>query len=113
MKPFPGVGSTIPISTHGGTEPVWAPNGLELFFRSASQVMAVEVQSEPQFSASRPQVLFEDRYVRGTPYGRNIDVDATGERFLMIESPASTTTATQIVVVQNWFSELQEIIGTE
>jgi len=106
VKPFPGMGSTIPISTQGGTEPLWAPNSRELFFRNAGQIIGVEIETEPQFRASRPQVLFEDRYVPGTPYGRNFDIDATGKRFLMIESPASTTTATQIVVVQNWFSEL-------
>ena len=111
VTPFAGTGSTIPISTQGGQEPLWAPDGKELFYRTADHVIVVDIETQPDFRASRPRILFEDRFVPGTPYGRNYDVDRTGKRFLMIGSAATTTTSTQIVVVQNWFNELNDLLG--
>ena len=34
VQPYPGPGGKWQISTEGGTEPVWNPNGRELFYRS-------------------------------------------------------------------------------
>src|SRR5262249_55160119 len=59
VRPFPGSGSRWAISKDGGDVPVWARNGRELFYRNADQMMAVEVTSDPTFSASKPRVLFE------------------------------------------------------
>ena len=41
-----------------------------------------------------------------------IDVSADGQRFLMIKNPAVDQEAAtpQIVVVQNWFEELKELV---
>ena len=43
-RPFRGNGVNQ-ISTDGGTGPVWAPNGRELFYRNADKMMAVAVQT--------------------------------------------------------------------
>jgi serine/threonine-protein kinase len=113
VKPFPTADRTILISTLGGMEPLWAPDGRELLYRTADHVMAVDVETEPDFTASRPRVLFQDRFVPGTPYGRNWDVDPTNGRLVMIESSTAGSEATEIVVVQNWFEELMRLAPTE
>lgn len=41
VRPFPEVGSAlVQVSTNGGTEPVWAHNVRQLFYRSASGLVA-------------------------------------------------------------------------
>jgi hypothetical protein len=113
-QPYPGPGGKYQISADGGTEPVWNPNGKELFYRSGDKMMAVDVTTQPAFSAGKPRVLFEGPYLPTALTFPNYDVSPDGRRFLMIK-PAeqrSSSSLTQIVVVQNWFEELKQKIPT-
>jgi eukaryotic-like serine/threonine-protein kinase len=67
VQPYPGPGGKWQISTDGGTEPVWNPNGRELFYRSGDKMMAVDIATQPGFAAGRPRVLFEGPYVLTSP----------------------------------------------
>ena len=108
MQPYPGPGGKWQISTDGGQEPVWNPKGGELFYRSGSKIMAVEVDTKSGFSAGKPRMLFEGPYL---PTGASFpfyDVSPDGQRFLMLKPIESRTSApTQINVVLNWFEELK------
>lgn len=105
VQPYPGPGVKYQISTEGGTEPVWNPNGKELFYRSGDKMMAVEISTQPSFSAAKPRMLFEGPYLPTPITFPYYDVSPDGQRFLMIKP--SERTLTQIVVVQNWFEELK------
>lgn len=112
VRPFPAVESgRWQVSSEGGTRPVWSRSGRELFFLNAADRMAVAaVQPGAAFDYSKAQVLFDvPAAYRGTgsPF-RMFDVSADGKRFLMTKGLAAADTATRrsIVVVQNWFSEL-------
>ena len=59
VRPYPGPGAKYPISTDGGSEPVWNPSGHELFYRTGNRLMAVDVSGASGFSAGKPKVLFE------------------------------------------------------
>lgn len=49
-------------------------------------MLVVEVASEPDFSTSRPEVLFEGQYLTsGSPRARSYDVSRDGQRFLMVQ----------------------------
>ena len=61
VQPYPGPGGKWQISTEGGTEPVWNPNGRELFYRSGDKMMAVDIATQPSFAAGKPRVLLRDR----------------------------------------------------
>ena len=63
VQPYPGPGGKWQISTEGGTEPVWNPNGRELFYRSGDKMMAVDIATQPGFAAGKPRMLFEGPYV--------------------------------------------------
>jgi len=111
VRPFPNVNDgKHRISTGGGREPLWGPRGGELFFRSSGSVMAVRIDTEPEFRASAPVVLFEDGYLGGG--GVQYDIAPDGQRFLMIKlaTAGDAARSPQIVVVQNWHSELQRLV---
>ena len=98
------------ISTDGGTEPLWSPNGKELFYRNQDRMMAVSIQTEPTFDAGAPEVLFERAYALApVNLFSNYDVDAQG-RFLMIKGKDQGPG--QINVVLNWFEELKRLVPT-
>ena len=109
VQPYPGPGGKWQISTEGGTEPVWNPNGRELFYRSGEKMMEVEVTTQPSFSVGKPGVLFEGPYEPTPGTTPNYDVSPDGQRFLMVKGREQAEAApTQINVVLNWFEELKQ-----
>jgi serine/threonine protein kinase/Tol biopolymer transport system component len=108
VQPYPGPGGKWQISTEGGTEPAWNPNGRELFYRSGDKMMAVDIATQPGFAAGKPRMLFERQYVRTPGTNSNYDVFPDGQRFLMLKAVEQAQAApTQINVVLNWFEELK------
>jgi serine/threonine-protein kinase len=106
---YPGPGGKWQISNDGGGEPVWARSGRELFYRNGDKMMAVDIATEPSFSAGKPKLLFEGRYNRGRWGGHpNYDVTPDGRRFLMVKGRSREQDApNQLNVVQNWLDELK------
>jgi serine/threonine protein kinase len=111
VRPFPNVDKgSWQISIDGGTQPVWAARGDELFYRDAKGAMvAVHVRTSPTFSADRPERLFTRRYVAGGTAGWNYDVGLDG-RFLMIKDPQADRASTSLVVIWNWADELRRLV---
>jgi len=113
VQPYPGPGGKWQISTEGGGEPVWNPNGRELFYRNGDKMMAVDIAAQPGFTAGKPRMLFEGKYEPPPVPISNYDVSPDGQRFLMIKpSESSAAALTQIVVVLNWFDELKQKVPT-
>jgi eukaryotic-like serine/threonine-protein kinase len=113
MQPYPGSGGKWQISTEGGTEPVWNRNGRELFYRNGDKMMAVDIATQPSFTAGKPRVIFEGRYVPPPGTSPNYDVSPDGQRFLMIKrNEAGEAAPAQINVVLNWFEELKRLAPT-
>jgi serine/threonine protein kinase/Tol biopolymer transport system component len=113
VQPYPGPGGKWQISTEGGTEPVWNPNGRELFYRSGDKMLAVEVATQQGFTAGKPRMLFEGKYEPAPATFPNYDVSADGQRFLMLKLVEQAEAApTQMNVVLNWFEELKQKVPT-
>ena len=112
VQPFPGPGEVRQLSTDGGTEPVWARHGRELFFRQGERMMVLDITTAPAFSASRPRVLFAGRFETGflVPGARYYDVSADNKRFLMLRSEALAAPR-QLRLVVNWFEELKRLVA--
>jgi serine/threonine-protein kinase len=113
VQPYPGPGGKWQISTEGGTEPTWNPNGRELFFRNGDKMMTVNIAAQSGFSASKPRMLFEGPYVPSPATATNYSISPDGQRFLMLKpADASDVAPTQINVVLNWFEELKRRVPT-
>ena len=111
VQPFPDPGGKRQISTEGGGDQVWSRDGQELFYLNGNQMMAVEIETEPGFTAGTPRLLFEGPFQpslgRIAPY----DVTADGQQFVMFQDPSITDSeqqSPQINIVTNWFEELKE-----
>ena len=116
VRPFPNVdGGRWQVSTGGGTRPLWARNGRELFYwvgqqgAASGRVMAVPIQSGAPFLSGTPQAVVDGSYL-APQAGRSYDVSPDGKRFLVIKdaTPASSSPA-QLVVVLNWQEELKKL----
>ncbi len=114
VQPFPGPGEKWQISTEGGADALWARSGRELFYRNGDQMMAVEITTEPTFSAGIPKLLFEGRYLGGETSRAIYDVSPDGQRFLMMQSgDEQTVSPNQINVVLNWFEDLKRQVPAD
>jgi hypothetical protein len=115
VRPFPRVDDgRWEASVTGGTRPVWARNGRELFYVDlANRLIAVPVQtSGPRLVAGRPVTLFETASAASLTATPDYDVAPNGERFLMIkESVDRNTTPPRIIVVEHWSDVLNALPG--
>ena len=115
VRPFPEVSAGLwQVSSAGGTRPLWARNGQELFYLASDGLTGVTVAARTSFNTGRPTRLIERRYFAETAFiGRTYDVSADGQRFLMIK-PGGTAGEGQarsnIIVVQGWFEELKRVV---
>jgi Tol biopolymer transport system component len=85
------------VSTIGGSEPVWAGRGRELFYRSGDAMMVVSVATQPAFSAGAPRILFRGAYLAGDGL-TNYDVSPDGRRFLMVRDDDQAPAATSLTI---------------
>ena len=105
---YPSSSGKLQISKDGGTEPVWNQNGRELFYRTGSKMMVVDVDTRTTFTAGKPRLLFEGKYLPTPATSPNYDVSPDGQRFLMLTAADPEEQAqTEINVVFNWFEELK------
>jgi serine/threonine-protein kinase len=100
VQSYPRKGRKWLVSTSGGTSPVWRGDGTELFYRHGNKMMSVATQLRPEFSAARPQMLFQGEFEE------KYDVTADGQRFVMIKSPPRAA-RTQINVILGFFDNLK------
>jgi hypothetical protein len=120
VRPFPNVnGGRWQISTAGGTKPVWARSGRELFYLDSNNfVTGVQVQTTPGFTAGNPARVFDTQpAVTGTSSSRQYDVSRDGQKFVMIRNAPSENrtagdTSSSMLVVLNWQEELKQRVPT-
>jgi len=108
VRRFPEATGKWMVSAGGGSEPVWSPDGREIYFRSGDNLVAAAVETEPGFAVRDRAVLFSSApYARAT--GRaNYDIHPSGDEFVMVKPGDQSV---DIVVVLNWFEELKAKVG--
>ncbi len=115
VRPFPKADNgRWQVSRDGGDEPLWGRTGREIFFRSASgDIMAVPVTTTPSLELGTPRPLFPTKgYVRTLSH-RAYDVTPDDRRFVMLRALSdSTSTPSQLVLVDNWLDELRAKLKT-
>jgi serine/threonine protein kinase/Tol biopolymer transport system component len=113
VRPFPGPGAPVRVSSDGGHDPVWSRDDKEIFYDNGQKLLSARVASAaPDLRVDAPRVLFEGGFVHDTKDMtiRFFDVAPDG-RFLMIE-PTGTARAASIIVAQHWDEELKRLLPT-
>ena len=104
MCTFPDGQGKWQVSTAGGTEPLWSPNGKELFYVTEGHLVSAAVTTTPGFQALPPERLFPIApFVMYGVFNRNYDVMPDG-RLLMIKRDEEGST--RLVAVFNWRAQL-------
>ena len=99
------------IGELGCGEPEWSRDGKELFFiqqRNYTEnvkLMAVSIETEPEFKAGEPRLLFERKPKMAGWWWTNYCAAPDGERFIWIDENIQPQ-AEKMHVVYNWFEEL-------
>jgi hypothetical protein len=112
VRPFPNTDSGHwQISSGGGTRPMWSRSGRELFYvaPAPNRLMRAAVElNRPSFVYDPPSALFDVADYAIGAIGRGFDLSRDDQRFLMVSLQSGGGGLTEaLVVVANWFEELQ------
>ncbi len=112
IRPFENPDIKWQVSTDGGTDPVWNPQGEEIFYRDGDKMMVVDVALGETPQLGKPRLLFE-RHFYNSGSGGAYDVMPDGQYFIMLDDSASEPRPTELVLVRNWFQELERLVPTD
>jgi serine/threonine-protein kinase len=106
VRPYPGPGPAIAVSTSGGDAPMWGRSGREVFFQQGDAMMAVDVaEGRDKLSVGTPKRLFAGYYgFGGVRAGYDVAIDA--QKFLMVKLPGVPDNPSRFTVVFNWPDEI-------
>ena len=117
VRPFPEVNSgQWQVTTEGGTRPLWARSGEELFYVAPTgAIMRVGVERGPSWAATAATPLIKEGYftIQGGFPARSYDIAPDGQRFLMIKLAGGSdqiAAPASLIVVQHWVEELKRLV---
>jgi serine/threonine-protein kinase len=109
VRPYPAVNTgRWQVSASGGTEPQWSHSGRELFYRDATDgFIAAQVLPGPAFTAGRQTRLFSAQSFISDFTNRVYAVLPGDSAFLFVRAVQAQDAASSLVLVRNWFQELE------
>jgi serine/threonine-protein kinase len=113
LRQFPDTGAVWQVSTAGGRRPLWTPDGREISYLADSAILAVIVETEPELRIGTPKELFEVQIATALPDFGNYDLSHDGRRFVIVRDVEDESELMQVVVVLNWFEELERLVPTD
>lgn len=101
------------VSTDGGTDPVWAHDGRELYFVRGSTMMAAMVTASVEKGAlfGRPAALFDG--VETGPTYSSYSVAPDGRFLLRFSPPRHDGPSNHVTLVLNWLGDLRRLAPVE
>jgi len=113
VRPFPDSGGKWPVSSGGGTIPIWSENGWELFYLSGNQQIMVATYSAEgeSFKASKPGVWSEVR-IADRRFDRVYDLHPDGERFAVLMA-AQEEKRDHVILIENFFELFRQELGSQ
>jgi Tol biopolymer transport system component/tRNA A-37 threonylcarbamoyl transferase component Bud32 len=99
------------VSVDGGNEPVWSPDGRELFYRETRQeapsLVAATIATKPALAVTARKRLFPIGDIVGTAPHANYDISPDGKTFVMVR----TSPAARVIVIQNLPALVRRVQG--
>jgi Tol biopolymer transport system component len=111
VRPLRGEGEQVQVSVNGGTEPVWAPDSRELFYRAGAgagaTLTAAAVTTSPRLAiAGRKELFPVTEYSSATPHS-NYGISPDGKTFVMV----GFNQAARVMVIQNLPGLVRRLTG--
>jgi len=103
VRALDGSSARFPVSTGGGMEPRWAPDGKHIYYRANQMLVAASVATTPSFVVTSRDTLFADLYATD-PFHTNYDIAPDGTHFVMLQPVDNRQEA---VVVLNFAREVR------
>ena len=101
LRPLDRQGDELRVSLAGGSEPVWGPDGGELFYRAprgnAAVLVSATLALNPEPAVTERRELFDVSAMATTTPHSNYDISPDGRTFAMVR----TNPSSRIVVIQN------------
>jgi serine/threonine-protein kinase len=102
LTPFPDGGARIQVSNAGGTSPVWARDGKQLYYLDGqSALVATQIDEGKPDPAGSTQRLFDASSYYRDSQAEAFDISPDGQHFLFIKPPARAS----VDVVLGWWAE--------
>ncbi len=117
VRSFPEAEGQQRISSDGGTQPLWAPDGAAIYFRDGNRVVRAAVTVGETFSVGSLDVLFEAEWIADALGRHDWDIHPNGQSFVAVKGPATEETEVggvpiiPVQIVVNWFEELRQRMG--
>ena len=114
VRPFPGNGPRVQISTDGGNQAVWSGDSRRVFYRNGSAFMVADVApSGGTLSVAARRKLFEGNYYGADPTALSASYDVTPDGKSFLVGRALEHGADEIVVWTGWLGELETQLGAK
>ncbi|HEX5576097.1 MAG TPA: protein kinase [Gemmatimonadales bacterium] len=101
VRDLKGERDQVLVSSEGGSEPVWGPDGRELFYRETKQhnpfLVAARIATTPALGVTARKRLFPIGDIVSTAPHANYGVSPDGKTFVMVRS----SPAARVMVIQN------------
>ena len=103
LRALSGRSPRVRVSTGGGGEPLWSPDGRRIYYRAGPALMAATVTTSPVLAVTGRDTLFTGEFTTD-PWHPNYDVSPDGRSFVMLRPVAAQR---ELVMVVNWIEELR------
>ncbi len=105
VRPWPELDAGYQISSGGGTEPLWAPDGKSIYYRHRDQVIEVPISvRDGAIERGAPRVLFAGVFHVDRSGDQSWDIARDG-RFLMLRPVPGGHL--ELAVTLNWIGEVR------
>jgi serine/threonine-protein kinase len=109
VRPLAG-GDHVQVSLNGGTEPLWSPDGRELFYRTpaaSAELVAATIATSPGLAVTSRKALFPVGDIGTATPHTNYDISPDGKTFVMVRLNPSS----RIMVIQNLPALVRRLSG--
>ena len=117
VRTFPVADAQRIISSGGGTQPLWAPDGSAIYFRDGNRVVRAAVTVGETLSVDSLDVLFQAEWIADALGRHDWDIHPDGHSFVAVKGPATEETEVDgvpiipVQMVVNFFQELRQRMG--
>ena len=108
ISSFPNKIGKWQITTDGGEEPRWSPDGRTLYYRKDTQLMSVPISFSPTFTPGIPKIAITGFPLSNVDSGMAYDISNDGKYFITT-NPLKEGEFKNISVVLNWTEEVKKL----